>query len=806
MSFLSYHARRRWPAGRSGSVPARAVPLCVLLLLLLLPPGVAAAQVGAASAVPAMVPTAAPGGDTVAVAGPVAPGGIVAGTVVDGVSGAPLTAARVRLVSAGRTETTHDDGTFRFLNVPAGAQTLVVQRLGYAPVVRQVAIVAGDSSYLRVAMTASAAQLSTVVVTGTVGARLGQELLSPTSVLAGAELDRTLSSTIAGTIEGKPGVSVTSVGPATARPVIRGLGGDRILVLEDGMRPGDLSSTSGDHAVAIEPLTAQQVEVVRGPMSLLYGPSALGGVVNVVREEVPTSAPEHPHGMLSLEGSTVNGGLTGGGYGTVGVGRLALRGEASVRDAGDLRTPVGDLVNTGLRTYNLSGGAAITGDWGHAGASYRWFDSRYGIPGGFVGGHDHGVNIDMQRHMVRADAERHGELAGGLLSSVRATAAFTHYEHAEEEESGEVGTFYGQDLAVFDAVARHDALGGLTQGAAGVRAQWRDVVTRGVRTPNTRDWSLAGFLVEELGRGPLRVQGGVRYDWSRYEPQHEAFVNVGGTRVPTRARSFGAFSGSLGLLWQPIEWVSVGGSAARAYRTPDFNELYSDGPHLAANSYDVGDPRLKKETGVGLDAFVRLRRERLQVEVAAFRNTLDDFIYLRNTGKIGRQGGLPLFQYANTDARLTGAEGDVQWSVTPRVVVDGTVSYVRGRITGPLGTLPADEALGLPERPASANLPFMPPLNGRVGVRYETPRWFAGTSVRMSGRQERLGDFETETAGSGVLDASAGVRLPVGGRLHSLTLRLDNALDAEHRDHLSRIKAVMPQAGRNVSLLYRLMF
>ena len=736
---------------------------------------------------------------------PVPPAGIVSGVVVDSATGRPLAAAQVRLVGASRAEATHDDGTFRFTNVPAGVQTIAVQRLGYAPVVRTIPVRDGDSTVLRIAMVASATQLRTVVVTGTVGERLGEEMLSPTSVLGGAELDRSLGQTLASTVEREPGVAVVSTGPNTARPVIRGLGGDRILLLEDGMRPGDLSSTSGDHAVAIEPLTAQQVEVVRGPMSLLYGPNALGGVVNVVRDEVPTTAPEHPHGMISLEGTSVNRGLSSGAYGTAGIGRVAVRGEASVRDAGDLRTPVGDLTNTASRTYNLSGGAALTGDWGHAGAAYRFYDSNYGIPGGFVGSHPEGVNIAMRRHMVRTDAERRTGV--GPFSSVHSNASFTHYEHAEREEHDEESTSFGQDLAVLDLVARHDTLGGLTQGAVGMRGQWRDIVTGGsLRTPNTRDYSIAGFAVEELSLGPVRVQGGLRYDWSRYEPQEESYVRVGGVRIPAVPRNFGALSGSVGVLWPARSWISVGGSVARAYRTPDFNELYSDGPHLAANSYDVGDPRLRKETGVGVDGFVRLRTGPVQAEVSAFRNDLNDFIYLRNTGELGRQGGRSKFQYSNTDARLTGVEGDVQWSVTPHWVVDGTVSYVRGDLTGAVGTLPADPVAGLPERPASPYLPFMPPLNGHLAVRYDTPRWFMGPGVRLVDRQDRLGDFETPTAGYGVLDFNAGVRLMVSGRLHTLTLRVENALDKEYREHLARTKEIMPQAGRNVSLLYRLMF
>jgi iron complex outermembrane receptor protein len=362
-------------------------------------------------------------------------------------------------------------------------------------------------------------------------------------------------------------------------------------------------------------------------------------------------------------------------------------------------------------------------------------------------------------------------------------------------------------MAAADLVARHEAFGPFTEGALGVRGQWRDVTTGGsLLTPNTRDRTVAAFLVEEIAVGPLRMQGGVRWDWSRYEPQEAATVTIGDQQIPAQARSFGAFSGSLGVLWPASSWFTVGGSLARAYRTPDFNELYSDGPHLAAYAYDVGDPRLGKETGVGVDLFVRLRRESVQAEVSTFRNDLASYIYLRNTGETEPEAGRPVFQYTNADAVLSGVEGDVQWSVTSRWVVDGTVSYVRGRFEGPRGTLPADPVLGLPERPASEWLPFMPPLNGRVGLRYETPRWFAGAAVRVADRQDRLGDFETETPGYGVLDLNAGLRLLVGGRLHTLTLRADNALDREYREHLSRTKTIMPQAGVNVRALYRVMF
>jgi iron complex outermembrane receptor protein len=725
--------------------------------------------------------------------------GDVSGVVRDSAA-RPLAAARVRLVEAHREYLTHEDGRFVFRDLPAGRYTLEVRRLGHVGDRRAVIVSRGSAERVELVLRPSAVQLSTVVTTGTLVATRREDVLSPTSVLADAALDRRLDGTVAGTLAGQPGVSMTSMGPATGRPVIRGLSGDRILVLEDGQRPGDLSSTSGDHAVAVDALTARQLEVVRGPMSLLYGSSALGGVINVVREEVPTSMPEHGHGVVSAQAASVNRGGTVGGTWTDHAGPVAVRAEASYRGAGDLRTPLGALQNTQLRTYGGALGAALVGHDGHVGASYRYFANDYGLPGGFIGTHPEGVDIDMRRHTGRVEGELHEH--AGPFESVRVVGAFTNYQHAERERNGEIGTFFGQRLAQGEVVARHGARGPFASGAVGVRGQFRDLTTAGaLRTPPTRDWTAAAFLVEEVGTGPLRVQGGLRYDLARFTPQRRRFIEVGGERLATDPRSFGAFSGSLGALWAPGAGLRVGGSVSRAYRTPDFNELYSAGPHLAAYSYDVGNPRLGEETGLGIDAFVRLERRGVRAELAAYRNALSNYVYPRNTGELGPQGGRPKFQFTGVDALLTGAEAEVEWSVAPRLVVEGTASYVLGRLRGAPDSLPA--VGDVPARLASRSLPFIPPLNGRVGLRYERPRWFAGVGSRLAARQTRLGDFETPTAGYALADLNAGLRLLVGSRLHTLTLRLDNLLDQEYRDHLSRTRVIMPEAGRNVSLLYR---
>ncbi len=260
------------------------------------------------------------------------PTGSIRGDVVDAATALAVPGALVRIVEAHREEPTHQDGAFHFDGLSAGTYTLLVRAIGFLPHSRRVTVTAGAIATVRVSLEATVIQLAPTVVTGTLGERSSDDALSSITAVSGAELDRRLAGTVAAVLDGEPGVAVTSLGPATARPVIRGLGGDRIVMLEDGQRPGDMSSMSGgDHAVALEPATARRVEVVRGPMGLLYGSSALGGVVNLIREEIPSGLPEHLHGEMSVHGTAGTPGVAGTAWATARAGRFALRGEASGR-------------------------------------------------------------------------------------------------------------------------------------------------------------------------------------------------------------------------------------------------------------------------------------------------------------------------------------------------------------------------------------------------------------------------------------------------------------------------------------------
>jgi iron complex outermembrane recepter protein len=740
--------------------------------------------------------------------------GAVFGVVIDGETRQPISGATMRLREMGRGELSHGDGSFHFLNLAPGGYTLVAQRIGYAPVEKRVRVIGGDTIRVTMELTASAIEVAGIVVTGTGRERGVGETYQATSVVGGAELRRRLESSVAATVRHIPGISQQFNGPAASQPVIRGMGGDRVLVLEDGQRTGDLASTAADHAVAIEPLTAERIEVVRGPASLLYGSNALGGVINVIREEVPRSLPETFTGNVIAQGESVNRGFTGGAMGLLPVGRFALRGELSGRMAGDTHTPLGVLPSSDLRGTNGSVAASLITSWGFTGLALRDYVLDYGVPGQFAGelipgAHPGGVEIEMRRRSARLEASH---LTGiGPFNAVTFDLNVAHYQHDEIEGRIDDRTILG---ARFDnlygglnllARHRHETEGLRVEGALGTWAHARDNRAVGGFTGSrsAQAFSMAGFGYEELAVGLWRFQLGGRYDWTRVVPLSLAPITINERVVPVRSRDFGALSGSVAAFREMVPGWTAGVSVARAFRTPSLEELYSDGPHLGDFSYDIGNPELKPEVGQGIEVLVRGSLPRLQLEVSAFGNFIRNYIFHRPTGEIDpRFFRFPVFEAGGEDARFIGAEGGAQWEPVRHLVLDGNVSWVHATLS----------TTGDP-------LPAIPPLNGGFRVRYDRPFGFLSAGVDGAAAQHRISPSipdprspgqllipERPTSGYGLVNASGGLRWARGERFHTVTLSVDNLTNTTWRDHLSRIKDVAPQPGRNVRLLYSVQF
>jgi iron complex outermembrane recepter protein len=752
-------------------MPQTPVRILSFILVLLALPGIAGAQAGAS---------------------PLGTGSI-RGAVLDAQTRLPLPATQVRLVQLGRGDLSHRGGEFHFDGVAPGTYTVSAQRLGYAPGSVTVRVEAGQTVRVDLPLTPSAIELEGLVVTGTGRARLLEETYRPTSVVEGAALRRQLGSSVAATIEREPGIAQRYNGPAAAQPVIRGLSGDRVLVLEDGNRTGDIASTASDHAVTIDPLTAERIEVVRGPAGLLYGSNALGGVINVIREDVPRTFPDRITGTASVQGESVNQGFTAGGEMMAPLGPVAARAELSLRRAGDTRTPLGPLPSTEMEGYN----AAVGGSWVHhhgfIGAAGRDYQLSYGVPGTFEGetipgAHEGGVSIDLRRSTARAEAA--WLFDAGLIRSLEGTANYVRFEQTEFEPGGFVGTRFGQLSGTANLLARHEHRNGgvRIEGAVGAWAMGRDFSVSGGATGShpAQQIAVAAFLYEEFAYGPVGLEVGGRYDWTAIDP----VLRGAGDREGARTREFGAFSGSVATTFELGPGIRVGGSIARAFRTPSIEELFSNGPHLADYSYNIGNPDLGSEYGLGTDLFLRLGRPGLRFDASVFRNSISNYIYYAPTGELDpRFNRFPVYQAAADDAVLLGAEGRAQWEVLRGFVLDGGASYVRGHRSA------GDEPL-----------PAIPPLSGTLEGRWDGRRYSLGLGWRGAAEQTRVAFPEQPTSGYSLFNATAGMRWTAWDRMHTLTLQVENLTDAVWRDHLSRIKEVAPQPGRNVQLLYRVNF
>jgi iron complex outermembrane recepter protein len=747
-------------------------------------------------------------------------GGVV-GTVVDIETGEPLAGTHVRLRELGRDDISRRDGAFRFDRLAPRTYTITAQRIGYAPVEHRV-VVSGDTVRVTLRMAPSALELAGVVVTGTGRERGVRDTYRPTAVLSATELQRRLASSVPATLEAVPGFAAQYNGPGATRPVIRGLGGDRVLVLEDGQRTGDLNQTASDHGVMVEPLTARRIEVVRGPAGLLYGGNALGGVVNVIREDVPQSIPSRATGSVSSQLESVTRGGAAGAVVTVPAGPVALRAEISGRELGTTQTPLGPLPRTGMRVFNAAGGASISGPWGYVGGALRHYENVYGVPGEFngeliPGGHPGGVEIGARRTSGRVQA-RLLPARSVPIDRVEVEAGATLYLHDEIEAVLDGRPVPGARFDQLSGAARvmahhaHENGGFRREGAFGVAFDGRDLRAGGA-SPGTRsgeEWAVGLFAYEEFAFGPARLEAGLRYDHRRAAPVNRDSLRIrtDERRIvkPVSERRFDAVSGSLSALWKVRRGWTAGVGLSRSFRAPVIEELFSEGPHLADFSFDIGDPALEPEVGHGFELFVRGSRRNVDLEATTFLNRIRRFIQYVPTGEtvvVIREGArprtTPVFEARGDDAGFLGAEGRVQWAPLARIALDATASYTRA-------TRLAD---GDP-------LPFIPPLSGRLEGRYEIGPAWTSVGVRAAAAQRRVPrpvqvrDAEAlpqePTAGYTLFNAGAGWRRHAGQLTHTLTLEAHNLTNRVWHDHLSRIKEIAPQPGRNVQLTYRVQF
>ena len=709
--------------------------------------------------------------------------GALEGKITDGKTGAAVGWALVVVEELNRSVDAAEDGRFSFETLPAGAYTLRILRLGYREYRVSAAVIGGRTTALDIRLDNEPIVAEAVVVEGKADDAVS-EIQRPEVVVGGAKLRQNLGRTIAETIANEPGLAQRSMGPAPSRPVLRGLDGERLLVLEDGERTGDLSANSSDHAVAIEPLTTERVEVVRGPEALLYGSNALAGVINVRRGYIPTNAPKKFSASLSWQGESVNTGFASGGEFTAPLGPLALHVDASYRDGRNIATPLGNLLNTQIETGNTSLGLGLIRPWGVVGMAASLYRSDYGIPPDPDGGHPSGVGIALDRQHVESRAELLAPLSWMRRLILRHN--YSRYQHEEVEANGNVGIAFGVVTHHASAVARLPRLGPFVNGVVGVWGEYRDQATAGLSfTPPTEEWAGAVFTYQELPLGRLETNFSLRLDGRLVDPAEERHSREVGQ---IQRRRFAGFSGGISGRYNWVEGVALGASVMRSFSAPGVDALFSEGPHLAAYAYEVGDASLEAERGLGLELTLDYRRGHGHFHLALFRNAIDGYLFPKNTGQYSvRRADLFLYRIAGLRALMYGAEGAFEWHLGDRFVAEGTLSYVRGELSD------LDEPI-----------PRLPPLQSRLGLRLAPSEGLSlGTWARLASDQSRVGEFEAPTEGYAVFDIAGQYYFSSGGYLHTFSLALENVADTTHRRHLNRVRQVMPEPGRNLRLLYK---
>ena len=628
--------------------------------------------------------------------------------------------------------------------------------------------------------------MATVVVTANpFNAAEGDQILTPAKVLAGDELRSKLGSSLGETLSSELGVSASAFGAGASRPVIRGLEGNRVKVLENGMAVSDLSGLSNDHAVSGEAATARQIEILRGPAALLYGSGAIGGLVNVVNERIPTEHHDTPTGVVESRYSSVDHGRSVSFSGDASSGKVALHVDGSGRDAGDYHipdAPGGDtLPNSALRQHTLGAGGAYIGERGFLGASVSTLKKRYGIPGG------EGAQIDLEQTRYDIDSQLDAPLPG--FEKLRFKAGYSDYGHVELNAEGGPETVFSNRALETRLEMTHKPVRGWS-GSFGVQTEHARFSGLSADTgesatvPVTVSDTNAVFLVEEHDFGLARVNAGVRAESVKREPEGGA-----------PRRSFDLLSYSAGAIFPVVPGYTVGLTASVAQRAPAADELYSGGPHESTLTFDIGNPNFKKETSRNIELSFRKTTGLVRWQANLFQNRVRDFIYgevganlLDDEGNPGDELRERIFRQAN--ATIRGAEAEISYN-----------QHREGlslRAFGDMSRGSLDDAGSLPLQPAK-----------RVGAEagYKAGALRSGLSVLRALKQERLAAFESTPTGAYTqVDANLSYTQRFGHTDLTWFIIGKNLLDEEIRVSTSVLKDIAPLPGRNITVGVRAAF
>ena len=687
-------------------------------------------------------------------------------------------------------------------------------------------------------------ELSAVKVTATPLQGDAESLARPVDVLAGERLDEQKAGTLGDTVAKLPGVQSTFFGPGVGRPIIRGQEGPRVAVLSNGMGNMDASTVSADHATSIEPFLADQIEVLKGPATLLFGSGAIGGAVNVVDGRIARDLPDRPlSGRAEVRGNSVNDERSGM-FRLDGVnGNWVLHVDGLVRNGDDYRIPGyavidgledhsghdhddgdadeprrGILDNSSIRTRAGGVGATWLGEGGFFGASASTYRTNYGIPNGAHvhadddHDHDHGDEEEEGgEHDVRIDmVQNRFEAKGGIynpvsfLKNINLRTAYTDYEHVELEAGTPSTRFTNRGIegrleAVQQQIGGWDGAFGLQFGNSDFGAKGEEAFV-----PDTGTRNLGLFVLQEKQFGPFKLELGGRHDQVKLDPTGDY-----------RARTFDATNLSAAGIWKLNDAVDLRFGVDGSERAPTNEELYAAGAHIATRSLEIGDANLKTERGQRVELGIHTHSDRLDFSASIYQTKFKDFIYLADTGVVE---SLPVRLWTQQDATFKGAEaealvhlfegGSGDWDL--RVFGD----YVKAELDGS-GSRSVDIAVPHGDHAHNytvdlANSGYLPRISpARVGadLRWSRDGWRASVGAVRYSSQKDTAQNEAPSDGYTLVDAHFAYRWDrTDSNSYEVFLDGNNLTNREARAHTSLLRDYSPLPGRGVAFGIRAYF
>lgn len=654
-------------------------------------------------------------------------------------------------------------------------------------------------------------ELPTTAVTANPLGSAMDELVPPVSVLNGRELMRQQESTLGETLNGTPGVHSSYFGPNASRPVIRGLDGDRIRLMQNGIGMIDASSLSPDHAVPLDPLAVEQIDVVRGPAALQYGGSAVGGVVNTIDNRIPRDPIAGVSGRAEARIGGADKQRSTSALIEAGNGIFAIHADGYTRDTDDLDIPGfarssrlrasdpqadeprGTLRNSSSQSDGGALGASLTSEHGYAGISFSTFNSNYGTVA------EPTVRIDM--NSSRWDLAGEARDLGEAISRVKMRLARVDYEH-QEIDDGEVGTTFENRGWEGSLEASHGKIGPLN-GVIGLQFHRSDFSAEGDEAliPKVQTDTRAVYIFEEWPIAAfddaLKLSFGTRVERAKVssvgggpdDPNNPGTPRFGAAE----SQDFTPTSFSGGALYHLDKAWSLAGNVSHSERAPTYYELFSNGPHAATGQYEVGARNLSVEKSNGLDLQLRWRKGGNNFSISGFYTRFDNYITSLLTGNLRMEDGL----IDNVSGELPESQIQAVPAVFKGFEVAGKFHMYEG--VGALDLRLKGDYVRATNRRTGDPLPRISPLRLGFGLDYSFSRFDAALDVTRTFGQNRVADNELPTDGYTMVDAIVSYHLPT--KLHLDTfLKATNLLDEEAREHTSFLKDIAPLGGRSVML------